>query len=313
MAFLRKFVSIGIVFVFIIAISIGVKAEDRLDNPKGIIVYGERCREVLEHLLTNVLAPLAENIGLAEMRVDIKDLDMRKNEPYILLEISARVLESAYLVGYNLDAADDPQKYVTEELKRVFNAKPFEPVFEVSCPAPYGVDAFSTQKMQSSLFAAIQQVETYWLQNGETEYLREFSKQFSGFFDPAFNELIYKLAKGHQYLFQEVMFDEQYTDYSFKELKIFVYTYAVCGVLKDPLPGAREEVWRGIQDLNKFKKVAVTLKLGNNNKEYIGSQLRWGAEDASSQVLDYFKGVVRKETLSFWFWRMFSSPFPAWL
>lgn len=299
MVFLRKFVSIGIVIVLIAAISIGVKAEYRLDNPKGIIVYGERCRDGLEHLLTNVLTPLAENIGLAEVRVGIKDLDLRKNEPYILLEVSARVLESAYLVGYNLDAADDPQKYVTEELRKIFNAKPFEPVFEISCPAPYGADAFSTQKMQFLLFAAVQQVGIYWLQNRETEYLREFSKQFSRFFDTAFNELIYKLAKGHQYLFQEVMFDEQYTDYSFQELKIFVYTYAVCGVLKDPLPEAREEVWGGIQDLNKFKKFSVTIKLGDKNKEDIRFQLRQGAEDASSQVLNYFKKVVRKETFFF--------------
>lgn len=293
MIFLRKCVSLGIVFVLLTAIFIPVNAEDRLDNSQSIIVYGELCRKGLQDLLIKVLTPLADVIGLAEVRVDIKDLDVGKNDR-VMLEISARVLEDAYLVGYNLNTPDDPKKYIEEDIQKIFNVKPFEWVFEVPCPASDGPEAFYTPEMQYFLTLAFQKVELYWLHNKETEYMREFSKQFDRYFEPVFIELVYQLIKERRFLIQEIMFAEQFTDHTFQELNIFVYAYAACGgVGKDLFPELHKEVLKGVEDPNRFKVFSAKIMLKEQSKDKIKLEIAHQAEILSSQAIDYFKEVAK--------------------
>jgi len=285
MIFCLKMIA-AVLFGLILAFAGISYASDRVDNPKGVIVYAEQCREGLENLLSNTLRPFAENIGLAEIRVEIAEANIVKNTPRIILAIFTRVLEEAYLVGFSPDGPDDPQKYVTRDIREIFEAKPFEKVFEIPCPAPYGKESFYEPRIQQYLLGAIQNIELYWLQQRETEYLKILQKQFNLYFEPAFTELILRFNKEKKFLFQEILFFEQYKDHTFTELNLFMDTYAmVCREHINPL--VRDEIFKGIQDPNKLKIFQVTIQL-QNNKEKIISDIDSRAETLANRILNYF-------------------------
>ncbi|MBI2055818.1 MAG: hypothetical protein HYT37_00340 [Candidatus Sungbacteria bacterium] len=247
------------------------------------------CKGDLEAFLRKHLDPLKENFEPAEYRVQIADITPPK------VEIYARSLPDAYLIGFDPSSGMPPLGFLTAESKAVLAARAFEPILTLSCPFPYPKDFFASTEAAAAMQFPLRFIQFFWGFQKDTPEVKRFIDRFDALLEPRLVALTRKGAVDGKFLRHAFSIFDKYTDNGFGTLRITVDVFAL--------------VWNG--DGSKHKKMLEDLDNGvhradkrmrfealldmrkKRSHEEIEKDVERAAYDLADSAYLYIEGVLR--------------------
>ena len=254
-----------------------------LNNPKGVQVTADICREALHRALSE--APSIKGWPpTAQFRVDIEDMTtLGKDAPSVRLKVNARAIAYAY---YDTESGDSAR--LTAALGLLTKENWTEIVSGVVCASPYDEKSFGTGNIHR-----IAWVLNYFFSVSKfTLSLYKFKDQFNLHFNNEDMRLGRKFMRGEKILSHEIAFSETYTDSNFVELSIFTDSYALMWNPKEETqPEVVEKLLEGIMDPKKSFRFSTIIKMAGKTEEEINGEIDMAAKKAADAVLNYLKAV----------------------
>lgn len=243
------------------------------------------CKSELEQFFLKQLDPIKENFEPAEYRVVMADTDN------MLLEIFARTVPDAYLVGYDPAGGARARDFVTPEIVKHLQKTVFEPVAELKCPHPYPKGFFLTPKVSLSMKQMLGYIQFFWASQKDTEYMKVFQEEFERQFAEVVDPVAKHSAAAHTFIQHAVWTYDQYADKKYEVLNIVVDVYAeVWNGSGSTYDMAQENVRRGVMDPQLRKHLIFPINVYISRPwEEIEKELRNIAHDAIASVAKYFE------------------------
>lgn len=276
MSFRSGFSSVLALTVTIIGVCFLLAYAHDLNNPKGVQIMADTCREVLHNLLSDIPS-IKKWSPVAQFKVEIDDADAPS------LKVSARFIADAYYDPERNDSARLAAALAILEKKEWLLVES-----GIKCVPPYDEKSFSVGtipwiagKLNYSL-----------LTQGFTSFIYKFTEKFY----PNLNSKDMRLGKkpmgGKTFLSHREMFGETYTDSTFGEIKISTYSYAL---MWDPRQTTQskieEDLLKGAADTQKQFIFTVSIKVAGKTNPEIDQEIDAAAKKAADAVFDYLKGV----------------------
>jgi hypothetical protein len=264
--------------------------DHNLNNPKGVKIIAEMCKESLNLALSKVQS-IRNWPPTAQFRVDIEDATPDgKDAPSVQLKVNARVIAYAY---YDLTTNNDNDRL--KSALAILEGKEWLLIENgIVCNAPYDEASF----VSGTVPRIAAGLNRFLSQNGVTSFLYKFAKRFSFHFYSMDMDIGRKLLEKGRTLSHETMFGEMYVDSSFSELQIFTDSYALMwNPKKEILSEVAEKLLEGVMDPQKHLRFTATIKIAGKTEEEIDGEIDTAAKKAADAVLNYLKAVSKQREI----------------